>query len=51
MAWKQVLGAVQLKLDDLSFVETRVCLTITVLLKYEAMVLAASDRGSTVIAG
>ena len=36
-AWKQALGAADVELDDLSFVETHDCFTIAELLEYEAM--------------
>jgi acetyl-CoA C-acetyltransferase len=48
-AWKQALGAANLSLDDLSFVETHDCFTIAELLEYEAMGLTAPGEGARAV--
>lgn len=48
-AWKQALGAANLTLDDLSFVETHDCFTIAELLEYEAMGLTAPGEGARAV--
>jgi acetyl-CoA C-acetyltransferase len=45
-AWGQALAAADLKLDDLSFVESHDCFTIAELLEYEAMGLTAPGQGA-----
>lgn len=45
-AWRQALGAANLSIDDLDFVETHDCFTIAELMQYEAMGLAAPGRGA-----
>ena len=49
LAWRQALGAAQLQLKDLSFVETHDCFTIAELLEYEAMGLTPPGQGATAI--
>lgn len=49
LAWRQALGAAQLQLRDLSFVETHDCFTIAELLEYEAMGLTPPGQGATAI--
>jgi acetyl-CoA C-acetyltransferase len=48
-AWNESLAAADLKLSDLSFVETHDCFTIAELLEYEAMGLAAPGEGKRAI--
>ena len=48
-AWKQALGAADVELDDLSFVETHDCFTIAELLEYEAMGLTAPGQGARAV--
>ncbi|WP_295706295.1 acetyl-CoA acetyltransferase [uncultured Brevundimonas sp.] len=45
-AWAQALEIANLKLDDLSFVETHDCFTIAELLEYEAMGLTPQGQGA-----
>ncbi len=46
LAWAQALGAADLGLDDLSFVETHDCFTIAELIEYEAMGLVPEGQGA-----
>ena len=48
-AWKRALDAANLKLDELSFVESHDCFTIAELLEYEAMGLAAPGQGARAV--
>ncbi len=48
-AWSRALDAADLKLDDLSFVESHDCFTIAELLEYEAMGLAAPGQGARAV--
>ena len=48
-AWAQALRTADLKLEDLSFVETHDCFTIAELLEYEAMGLTAPGQGARAI--
>jgi acetyl-CoA C-acetyltransferase len=48
-AWSRALDAANLKLDDLSFVESHDCFTIAELLEYEAMGLAAPGQGARAV--
>ena len=48
-AWAQALAAAELKLEDLSFVESHDCFTIAELLEYEAMGLAAPGQGARAV--
>jgi acetyl-CoA C-acetyltransferase len=48
-AWGRALSAAELKLDDLSFVESHDCFTIAELLEYEAMGLAAPGQGARAV--
>ena len=45
LAWQQALEAAELKLGDLSFVETHDCFTIAELIEYEAMGLVPEGQG------
>src|SRR5487761_2502424 len=49
LAWRQALDAAELKLEDLSFVESHDCFTIAELLEYEAMGLAAPGQGARAV--
>ncbi|WP_174246452.1 acetyl-CoA acetyltransferase [Burkholderia sp. L27(2015)] len=48
-AWAKALAQANLKLHDLSFVETHDCFTIAELIEYEAMGLADRGQGARVI--
>jgi acetyl-CoA C-acetyltransferase len=48
-AWKRALGAANLKLDELSFVESHDCFTIAELLEYEAMGLTPAGQGARAV--
>jgi acetyl-CoA C-acetyltransferase len=48
-AWSRALSAADLKLDDLSFVESHDCFTIAELLEYEAMGLTAPGQGARAV--
>jgi acetyl-CoA C-acetyltransferase len=48
-AWAGALGAAELTLEDLDFVETHDCFTIAELLEYEAMGLTAPGDGARAI--
>ena len=48
-AWAQAFRKADLKLEDLSFVETHDCFTIAELLEYEAMGLTAPGQGSRAV--
>jgi acetyl-CoA C-acetyltransferase len=48
-AWSRALAAADLKLDDLSFVESHDCFTIAELLEYEAMGLTAPGQGARAV--
>ena len=48
-AWQQALGKAELKLGDLSFVETHDCFTIAELIEYEAMGLTAEGQGARAV--
>ena len=48
-AWAQALRAADMKLEDLSFVETHDCFTIAELLEYEAMGITAPGQGARAI--
>ncbi len=48
-AWSRALDAADLKLEDLSFVESHDCFTIAELLEYEAMGLAAPGQGARAV--
>jgi len=48
-AWAKALRAADMKLEDLSFVETHDCFTIAELLEYEAMGLTAPGQGARAI--
>ena len=50
-AWSRALDAADLKLDDLSFVESHDCFTIAELLEYEAMGLTRAGAGGSRGAG
>ncbi|HYA28219.1 MAG TPA: acetyl-CoA acetyltransferase [Acidobacteriota bacterium] len=45
-AWQRALAKAELKLGDLSFVETHDCFTIAELIEYEAMGLTAEGQGA-----
>ena len=49
LAWQKGLAAADVRLDDLSFVETHDCFTIAEMLEYEAMGLAPHGQGARVI--
>jgi acetyl-CoA C-acetyltransferase len=49
LAWKKVLGAAGVTLDDLSFVETHDCFTVAELIEYEAMGLTPEGEGARAI--
>jgi acetyl-CoA C-acetyltransferase len=48
-AWRRALSAADMKLDDLSFVESHDCFTIAELMEYEAMGLTAPGQGARAI--
>ena len=48
-AWRRALGAAELTLDDLSFVETHDCFTVAELIEYEAMGLTPEGQGARAI--
>ena len=48
-AWQQALAAADVKLRDLSFVESHDCFTIAELIEYEAMGLTAPGQGARAI--
>jgi acetyl-CoA C-acetyltransferase len=48
-AWKRALDAANLKLDELSFVESHDCFTIAELLEYEAMGLTPAGHGARAV--
>src|ERR1700710_672625 len=48
-AWKQALADADVKLQDLSFVESHDCFTIAELIEYEAMGLTAPGQGARAI--
>ena len=49
MAWQQALAAADIKLQDLSFVESHDCFTIAELIEYEAMGLTAPGQGARAV--
>jgi acetyl-CoA C-acetyltransferase len=49
LAWQQALAAADVKLQDLSFVESHDCFTIAELIEYEAMGLTAPGQGARAI--
>jgi len=49
VAWKRALEAAELRLDDLSFVETHDCFTIAELIEYEAMGLTPAGKGAVAL--
>jgi acetyl-CoA C-acetyltransferase len=49
VAWARALEAADVKLSDLSFVETHDCFTIAELIEYEAMGLTAKGQGARAI--
>jgi acetyl-CoA C-acetyltransferase len=49
VAWARALDAVDVKLSDLSFVETHDCFTIAELIEYEAMGLTPKGGGASAI--
>ncbi|WP_108659869.1 acetyl-CoA acetyltransferase [Acuticoccus kandeliae] len=48
-AWRRALGAANVGLEDLSFVETHDCFTVAELLEYEAMGLTKEGEGARAI--
>jgi acetyl-CoA C-acetyltransferase len=48
-AWRRALAAADLKLQDLSFVESHDCFTIAELLEYEAMGLTPAGQGARAV--
>jgi acetyl-CoA C-acetyltransferase len=48
-AWQRALAAADLKLQDLSFVESHDCFTIAELLEYEAMGLTPAGQGARAV--
>jgi acetyl-CoA C-acetyltransferase len=48
-AWQQALAAADVKLQDLSFVESHDCFTIAELIEYEAMGLTAPGQGARAV--
>ncbi len=48
-AWRRALDAADVKLDELSFVESHDCFTIAELLEYEAMGLTAAGQGARAV--
>ena len=49
IAWRQALQAADVKLEDLSFVESHDCFTIAELIEYEAMGLTAPGQGARAV--
>jgi acetyl-CoA C-acetyltransferase len=49
LAWQQALEAAEVKLGDLSFVETHDCFTIAELIEYEAMGLVPEGQGARAV--
>ena len=49
LAWREALAQADVKLDDLSFVETHDCFTIAELMEYEAMGLTKPGEGARAI--
>jgi acetyl-CoA C-acetyltransferase len=49
LAWQQALEAADVKLGDLSFVETHDCFTIAELIEYEAMGLVPEGQGARAV--
>jgi acetyl-CoA C-acetyltransferase len=49
-AWHRALGDADIRLDDLSFVETHDCFTVAELIEYEAMGLTPEGQGARAIA-
>ena len=49
VAWRQALQAADIKLEDLSFVESHDCFTIAELIEYEAMGLTAPGQGARAV--
>ena len=49
IAWQQALQAADVKLEDLSFVESHDCFTIAELIEYEAMGLTAPGQGARAV--
>ncbi len=49
IAWQQALKSANIKLDDLSFVESHDCFTVAELIEYEAMGLTAPGQGARAI--
>jgi acetyl-CoA C-acetyltransferase len=49
VAWQRALEAAELRLDDLSFVETHDCFTIAELIEYEAMGLTPAGKGAVAL--
>src|SRR5208337_2343592 len=48
-AWQRALSAADVKLQDLSFVESHDCFTIAELLEYEAMGLTPQGQGARAV--
>jgi len=48
-AWQRALAHAELKLGDLSFVETHDCFTVAELIEYEAMGLTAEGQGARAV--
>src|SRR6204780_301977 len=48
-AWRQALTAADIRLEDLSFVESHDCFTIAELIEYEAMGLTAPGQGARAV--
>ena len=48
-AWRRALDSADVKLDDLSFVESHDCFTIAELLEYEAMGLTSRGQGARAV--
>jgi acetyl-CoA C-acetyltransferase len=49
VAWRRALAQAELKLEDLSFVESHDCFTIAELIEYEAMGLTAPGQGARAV--
>ena len=49
IAWQQALKSANIKLDDLSFVESHDCFTVAELIEYEAMGLTGPGQGARAI--
>jgi acetyl-CoA C-acetyltransferase len=49
VAWRRALTQAELKLEDLSFVESHDCFTIAELIEYEAMGLTAPGQGARAV--